>query len=191
MYTSNTRAGLCSRHGCRYLHDPHKQALCKRWLYKDECPKGEFCPLSHKTSPHNSPTCLHFQDGRCKHDNCRFAHVRINPAAPNCEAFGRLGYCEKGNSCSELHAHECPSFSNTGVCPSGDKCRLGHVHRASRMRKVTQSSSADRSPSGTPEEDMKIAEDTQEWVIQPKSGSVHTPHQFTQQADFVPLDADD
>ncbi|KAF1840496.1 uncharacterized protein K460DRAFT_209482 [Cucurbitaria berberidis CBS 394.84] len=188
-----TSTGVCSRHGCRHLHDPNQQALCKRWLYKDECLKGEFCPLSHKTSPHNSPTCLHFQEGRCKNDNCRFAHVRINPAANNCEAFGRLGYCVNGNACPNLHAHECPFFSNTGVCPFFDKCRLGHVHRASRMRKANRSSSADRaSLSGTPEEeDLDTAEDTQEWTIQPKTGSIHNPHQFTQQADFVPLDADD
>ena len=141
--------------------------------------------MSHKPSPHNSPTCLHFQDGRCTNDDCRFAHVHVNPAAPNCDAFGRLGYCEKGKLCPDLHAHECPSFSNTGVCPSGDKCRLGHVHRASRMRQ------ARRSPSGTPEEDLDTAEDTQEWTIQPKTKLVDQPQHFTQQADFVPLDADD
>ncbi|KAH7399539.1 hypothetical protein BKA66DRAFT_452038 [Pyrenochaeta sp. MPI-SDFR-AT-0127] len=186
-----TSTGVCSRHGCRYLHDPTKQALCKRWLYKNDCPKGDFCPLSHKASPQNAPTCLHFQDGRCNNDDCRFAHVRLNPAAPNCDTFGRLGYCEKGNECTELHAHECPSFSNTGACSFGDKCRLGHVHRASRMRKTARSSSVDRSSSDTPEEDLDIAKDSQEGTFQSKSTSSHKPHQFTQQADFVPLDADD
>jgi hypothetical protein len=143
---------------------------------------GEQCSLSHEASPHNAPTCLHFQAGRCNNDDCRFAHVRINPAALNCEAFGSLGYCEKGDKCAELHAHECPSFSNTGTCRYGDDCRLGHVRRASRMRKSTRLSSPARSPSSnTPNrsntpEDMDTAEDNLE--------------QFTQQADFVPFDAD-
>ncbi|KAF1946266.1 hypothetical protein EJ02DRAFT_450715 [Clathrospora elynae] len=191
-----TSTGVCSRHGCRHLHDPNKQALCKRWLYKNDCPRRDHCPLSHEASPHNAPTCLHFQEGRCNNDDCRFAHVRVNPAAPNCEPFGRLGYCEKGDSCPELHAHECPAFANTGACQYGDKCRLGHVHRASRMRKPTRLSSADHSSrsntpdaSDTPEEDMDTAEDTHEW-IRPETRSAQKPHQFTQQADFVPLDSD-
>ncbi|KAF1832930.1 hypothetical protein BDW02DRAFT_501850, partial [Decorospora gaudefroyi] len=188
-----TSTGVCSRPGCYHLHDPNKQALCKHWLYKT-CTKGELCSLSHEPSPHNAPTCLHFQDGRCTNDDCRFAHVRINPSAVNCEAFGRLGYCEKGDTCSELHAHECPTFANTGVCRFGDKCRLGHVLRAARMRKAARLSSSAPSPLSnttdspdTPEVDMDTAEDTQECVI-PKSEPDEKPHLFTQQADFVPFD---
>lgn len=177
-----TLTGVCTRHGCRHLHDPNKQAVCKRWLFKGDCPKGDSCPLSHTPSPHNAPTCQHFQEGRCNNDKCRFAHIRINPAASNCEAFGLVGYCEKGASCPELHAHECPHFSNTGTCPFGDKCRLGHVHRASRMRKTTRHPSEGRSsPSDGPEEDMGNTRD------QP----VQNPHQFTQQVDFVPFDPED
>ncbi|KAF2850744.1 hypothetical protein T440DRAFT_507829 [Plenodomus tracheiphilus IPT5] len=183
-----TSTGVCTRHACHYHHDPNKQALCKRWLYKDDCPKGEFCPLSHAAKPENAPTCLHFQDGRCNNDECRFAHVRVNPAALNCEAFGRLGYCEKGNTCTELHAHECPSFSNTGDCSYGDKCRLGHVHRASRMRKTTRPSSE---ASDRPEDDLDTAEDIQTWIPESKDPLTYKPQQFTQQADFVPLDAGD
>lgn len=190
LCTSDHFLGVCARHGCRYLHDPNKQALCKRWLYKDDCPKGAFCSLSHDASPQNAPTCLHFQDGRCNNDDCRFAHVRVNPAAPNCEAFGRLGYCDKGDTCTELHAHECPSFSNTGMCSYGDKCRLGHVHRASRMRTSTRPSSLENSPSDSHDEDMDTAEDVQEWITASTVASTQKPHQFTQQADFVSLDAD-
>ncbi|XP_014558438.1 hypothetical protein COCVIDRAFT_94637 [Bipolaris victoriae FI3] len=192
MFTS---AGVCSRHGCPYVHDPDKQAVCKRWFYKDACPMGEQCSLSHEASPHNAPTCLHFQAGRCANDGCRFAHVRTNPAALNCEAFGNLGYCEKGDKCAELHAHECPSFANTGTCRYGNECRLGHVRRASRMRKTTRLSSPAGSPSSnTPNrsrtpEDMVTVEDNLEQIT-PKAGADHEPRQFTQQADFVPFDAD-
>jgi hypothetical protein len=188
---SNFHSGVCTRHGCRYIHDPNKQALCKRWLYKNDCPKGDYCSLSHTATSHNAPTCLHFQEGRCNNDNCRFAHVRINPAALNCLAFGRLGYCEKGHTCGELHAYECPTFANTGTCRYGDKCRLGHVRRASRMRQASRPSSVDKSSrSNSPEQELDVAEDVEEWV-HPTSDSGVPPHQFTQQADFVPLAGDD
>ncbi|KAF2132583.1 hypothetical protein P153DRAFT_284284 [Dothidotthia symphoricarpi CBS 119687] len=187
-----TSTGVCSRHGCRHLHDPNKQALCKRWLYKGSCPKGNFCALSHEPSPHNMPTCLHFQDGHCNNDDCRFAHIRINPAASVCEAFGRLGYCEKGDQCANFHAYECPDFSNKGVCRFGDKCQLRHVHRAARMRKTSRrSSEGPSSPSDDAEKDVVDIPETEEWFLNSKNSASHTPHQFTQQMDFVPLDADE
>jgi hypothetical protein len=185
---ANYCAGICSRHGCQDVHDTDKQALCKRWLYKGECPKGDSCPLSHEPSPHNSPTCQHFQDSRCNNDKCRWSHVRINPAAPTCEAFGTMGYCEKGDGCSDLHARECPTFSNTGHCRYGDKCRLGHVHRASRMRKTARLSSDGLSSEGnTPKEVFDDSTDSETWT----GGAAHDPHQFSQQVDFVSLNAED
>jgi hypothetical protein len=189
---SNICVGVCSRHGCSYLHDPNKQAICRRWLYTD-CNKGETCLLSHEASLHNAPTCTHFQDGRCNKDDCHFAHIRVNPAALNCEAFGRLGYCEKGDTCSELHAHECPTFANTGACRFGDKCRHGHVRRANRMRKAARVSSPTRSTtsdgSDVTEDDMDTAQDSHEWVMPQTSDQ--KPHQFTQQEDFVALNSDE
>lgn len=186
-----TSTGVCTRHGCRYIHDPNKQALCKRWLYKDDCPMGDRCSLSHHATPNNSPTCLHFQAGRCTNETCRFAHIRVGDAAQNCEAFGQLGFCEKGDTCGELHAHECPTFANTGTCSYGNKCRLGHVHRASRMRKASRPSSVERSshPSrnASPEHDIQDAINGVVISIDPDN-SARTPHQFTQQEDFVPLD---
>ncbi|KAL6704716.1 hypothetical protein ACN47E_007637 [Coniothyrium glycines] len=189
-----TSTGLCTRHGCHYVHDPNKQALCKRWLFKDDCLKGNLCSLSHKATSHNAPTCLHFQEGRCNNDICRFAHIRVNPTALNCEAFGRLGYCEKGDSCEELHAHECPTFANTGSCPYGDKCRWGHVHRASRMRQASRPSSADvsvhSSRPSTPEQNLDMIADGEQRV-RPTSENNLPPHQFTQQSDYVPLGEED
>ncbi|KAF1912298.1 hypothetical protein BDU57DRAFT_522498 [Ampelomyces quisqualis] len=183
-----TMTGVCSRHGCRHLHDPDKLAICKRWLFKGICPKGDSCPLSHDSSAHNAPTCQHFQEGRCNNDNCRFSHVRVNPAALNCEAFGLLGYCEKGTECSELHAHECPQFSNTGVCPFGDKCRLGHVYRAARMRKAARvSPEGQPSHEGSPRDVPDNTADSETWI----GGAARDTHHFTQQVDFVSLNTDD
>jgi len=194
---SDMSTGVCTRHGCLYLHDPDKQAVCKRWFYKGVCAMGESCSLSHAASAHNAPTCLHFQAGRCNNDDCRFAHIRINPAALNCEPFGCLGYCEKGDTCAELHAHECPNFANTGVCRYGDDCRLGHVRRAARMRKTTRPSSPTRSPSSN-SPDNSDALPRMTWILPEtiwngpcqKLGADQNPQQFTQQVDFVPFDAD-
>lgn len=191
-YVSNVCVGVCSRHGCRHLHDPNKQALCKRWLYKGDCSKGDFCALSHEPSSHNMPTCLHFQDGHCNNDDCRFAHIRVNPAASVCEDFGRMGYCEKGEQCVNFHAYECPDFSNKGTCRFGDKCQLRHIHRASRMRKASRRSSEEPSSSSdAPEEDAVDIPEAEDWGLNSRSSGTHTPHQFTQQMDFVPLDADE
>ena len=99
----------------------------------DSCPNGEMCDLSHDPTPHRVSACHHFLRGNCSNENCRYAHVRVNPAAPVCRPFATLGYCPKGAECTERHTHECPDYDATGVC--GDpKCKLQHVERAGRKR---------------------------------------------------------
>lgn len=189
--TSDFCVGLCTRHGCPLIHDPNKQALCKRWLFKNDCNRGVHCSLSHEPTPHNVPTCLHFQEARCTNEDCRFAHIRVNPAAQICDAFGRLGYCEKGAECADLHAYECPDFANKGECIRGDKCQHRHVHRASRMRKSTgRSSPEDQSRAASPDTGKPSAE-TQDWTTELLRDASHTPQLFTKQVDYVPFDAED
>ncbi|USP77139.1 transcription initiation factor tfiid subunit 7 [Curvularia clavata] len=191
----NPRLGRCSRKVCPHIHDPDKQAVCKRWFYKDTCQMGKLCFLSHVATPRNTPTCTYFMAGRCSNNDCRFAHVRVDPAALNCKKFGRLGYCEKGDTCTELHAHECPYYANQGFCYHGDNCRMGHYHRASRMKasrfpspaSPLASNTSDRS--NTPEDDMDVAGVNLEQNM-PKTDAHQQAHQFTQQADFVSLDDD-
>ncbi|KAF9699776.1 hypothetical protein EKO04_002211 [Ascochyta lentis] len=185
-----TSTGLCTRHGCPLIHDPNKQALCKRWLFKNDCNRGDHCSLSHEPTSHNVPTCLHFQEGRCTNEDCRFAHIRVNPAAQICDAFGRLGYCEKGAECADLHAYECPDFANKGECIRGDKCPHRHVLRASRMRKSTGRSSPEDGSRATSPESVNNTE-TQDWSAQLNQASSHAPQLFTQQVDYVPFDAED
>ncbi|KAI0581626.1 Transcription initiation factor TFIID subunit 7 [Pyrenophora tritici-repentis] len=194
-----TSTGVCSG-VCSYIHDTNKLAACKALLYKGHCNMGPRCSLSHDFSPHNVPTCDYFQHGMCTNESCRFAHVRINDAAPNCEAFGTLGYCEKGDTCPELHAHECPTFANTGECRFGDRCRHGHVRRAARMRNTTRLSSPVQSPSpATPV--TPVTSDAREEKLDTANGSLNTseeslesivveqePKQFTQQDDYISLD---
>ncbi|KAL2024167.1 hypothetical protein VTK56DRAFT_9323 [Thermocarpiscus australiensis] len=119
---------------CRYMHDPHKVAICKDFLQQGDCLNGENCDLSHDPTPERTPTCLHFVRDSCTKPDCKYAHVKVSPAAPVCRAFGFYGYCEKGASCPDRHAFECPDFSNTGTCKIKG-CKLPHRERASVLRK--------------------------------------------------------
>ncbi|TGZ83066.1 hypothetical protein EX30DRAFT_339299 [Ascodesmis nigricans] len=118
---------------CRYIHDPDKVAICPLYLSTGMCPDGDSCDLSHDATPHRVPACHHFLRGNCSHDDCRYAHVRVNPAAPICRAFAYYGYCSDGGNCSKRHVHECPEFDEKGDC-TDPKCKLQHVERAGRKR---------------------------------------------------------
>ncbi|KAK0730811.1 hypothetical protein B0H67DRAFT_596852 [Lasiosphaeris hirsuta] len=120
---------------CRYIHDAGKVAACKDYLQQGECLNGESCDLSHDLSPERTPTCLHFARDSCTKPNCRYAHVKVSPAAPVCRSFGIYGYCEKGADCPDRHAFECPDFSNNGICKSKG-CKLPHRERASALRRA-------------------------------------------------------
>jgi hypothetical protein len=149
---TNIRVGICTRPECRYMHDQNKVAICKAFLFKDNCADGDDCPLSHTPSPHNTVACSHFRKGNCTKDDCHFAHVHVNSSATVCAAFSRLGYCEKGDTCADRHAFdECPDFTNKGVCKAGAACRLTHVRHAGRLRKARPSADAESPLSLTPE----------------------------------------
>ncbi|KAF2186829.1 hypothetical protein K469DRAFT_686068 [Zopfia rhizophila CBS 207.26] len=133
-----TRTGTCKRSSCKYTHDPEKTAICKVFLSKGSCSVGDICPLSHQPSPNCSPTCIHFLRDNCTNEKCRYAHVSISPRAPVCDTFARLGYCDKGAECSNIHTFECPDFVNKGTC-NAKHCRLPHVTHAGRLRRVRSS----------------------------------------------------
>ena len=134
--------GYCP-HGpkCLYTHDAHKVAICKDFLQTGTCQAGDACDLSHNPSSNRVPACVHFLRGKCTNDNCRYAHVRVNPGAPVCRAFATLGYCEAGSSCSERHVHECPDYANKGICRK-PQCVLPHVDRAGQLRKTAAATQA-------------------------------------------------
>ncbi|GJN68404.1 hypothetical protein PLICBS_002447 [Purpureocillium lilacinum] len=118
---------------CRFIHDPHKVAVCKDFLKDGKCANGESCDLSHELTPERVPNCLHYAKGYCAKPDCVFTHSKAAPTAPVCEAFGFCGYCDKGAECGERHVFECPDFSNTGVCKNKG-CKLPHRERASVLR---------------------------------------------------------
>ncbi|KAK4170412.1 hypothetical protein QBC43DRAFT_306146 [Cladorrhinum sp. PSN259] len=177
---------------CRYIHDPHKVAICKSFL-KGSCPLGEDCDLSHDPTPERTPACLHFERDSCKNTDCRYAHVKVSPGAPACHAFGRYGYCDKGVNCTDRHAFGCPDLANTGVCKVKG-CKLPHPERASVLRKTTLSSNVN-STEDAEMEDVSSDEDGQsvdsddvdsdevdEFIGQ---DDVDGGRDFTEQRDFI------
>ncbi|PFH60191.1 hypothetical protein XA68_11320 [Ophiocordyceps unilateralis] len=128
------KIGSCSKGPrCRYLHDPAKVAVCRELLKEGKCSGGDSCDLSHELSPERVPNCVHFAKGHCAKPDCPYTHSKAAPGAAVCEAFGFLGYCEKGSECTERHVFECPDFSNTGSCKTKG-CKLLHRERASVLR---------------------------------------------------------
>ena len=110
--------------------------MCKDFLQTGSCSAGSSCDFSHDPTPERVTACLHFLRGKCSNPSCRYAHVRVNPAAPVCKDFAILGYCGQGAKCPERHVHECPNYANTGICRK-PKCHLPHVDRAGQIRKHT------------------------------------------------------
>lgn len=135
-----TISGRCNRAlTCPYAHIPDRLAICPRFL-RAACPNtADSCPLSHKPSAHNTPSCVHFQaTSTCRNGSeCVYPHVRVAKNAPVCEAFARGGWCDKPpGTCGELHAWECQEFREKGNCSRGRKCGLRHVLRAEKEKEV-------------------------------------------------------
>ncbi|KAF2750666.1 hypothetical protein M011DRAFT_464486 [Sporormia fimetaria CBS 119925] len=106
-------------------------------------------------------------------EHCRYAHIHVNELAPVCEAFARLGYCEKGAQCADHHRFECPDFANKGSCEVKG-CRLPHITHAARLRRARGSPDTE-----TPSDQASSSEEDAE--------SDDYAHALTQQADFIPL----
>ncbi|OJD30892.1 ccch zinc finger protein [Diplodia corticola] len=191
-----TTTGTCAKGPlCRYLHDPHKVAICKDYLLRGNCALGDGCDLSHDPSPNRVPACVHFMRGNCTNDACHYAHIRVNPSASVCRAFGTVGYCEKGSDCAERHVFECPDYANHAVCRN-PKCRLPHVDRAGQIRKAAaaQTASAD-AEMGSPDlssddeydeidsDDVDSDDEIEEDVVM--HGSDDNGQELSQQQDFV------
>ncbi|RDA82335.1 hypothetical protein CP532_4511 [Ophiocordyceps camponoti-leonardi (nom. inval.)] len=118
---------------CRYIHDANKVAICREFLKEGKCGDGDSCDLSHEVSPERVPNCVHYAKGHCTKPDCPYTHSKAAPGAAVCEAFGFLGYCEKGSECTDRHVSECPDFSNSGSCKTKG-CKLLHREKASVLR---------------------------------------------------------
>ena len=114
-----------------------------------------------------------------------------------CDSFARLGFCELGASCAELHVFECPDFSNRGNCDA-EKCPLPHVQRAGALqRRLNGSNGANASPlSSNKEPSMELEDDGPKvGFFEDFTGSGHSPvdkeqtnaSAFAEQEDFIRL----
>jgi hypothetical protein len=139
---------------CPYIHDASKVAVCRDFLRNGHCSQGQFCDLSHDLTYERIPACVHFLRGNCSKQPCKYPHVHVNPAAPICKVFTKLGYCSKGVSCQERHVFECPDYSETGKCDNPN-CRLPHVDRAGQLRQqASEDATSNRSPQDTTSTDI-------------------------------------
>jgi hypothetical protein len=161
-------------------------------LQQGDCPNGDNCDLSHDPIPERTPTCLHFARDSCTKPDCRYAHVKVSPAAPVCRDFGLYGYCAKGAACPDRHAFECPDFSNTGVCKIKG-CKLPHRERASVLRRGAAAAAAaedDEMEDVSSDDDGESIDDddvdsdeVDEFIGHDENGGVD----FEEQKDFIEL----
>jgi hypothetical protein len=82
-------------------------------------------------------------------EHCRYSHVHVAPDAPICDAFAKIGYCEKGPTCFDRHEWECPTYASTGACPN-PHCRLPHIDKAGKLRSNNASSAAGPNAANAP-----------------------------------------
>ena len=183
------KLGQCPRGPrCAHAHNPAKVAICKDFLRSGKCSNGPHCDLSHECSYARVPACAHFQRGKCTKDDCRYAHVRVNPAAPVCRAFSTYGFCETGLLCQERHVFECPDYASSGKCPN-KHCRLPHIDRAGALRQAAsgeaRSSSGSRSGSPLENTDTAMSNPSIEEAMIPLGTSQPSDRQLSSQEDFV------
>ena len=186
---ANFYIGTCTKgQRCPYIHDETKVAACKELLFKQLCPQGPSCNLSHDLTPERTPHCLHFQKGSCAKEKCPFAHVRVSLTAPVCAIFPVYGYCEEGATCPNKHVFECPEFSNTGNCPN-TRCKLPHIHKAANIRRQVVSKDEESDISSDEDDQMidsdDIDSDEAEGFFKPEDGDADMD--FAEQKDFVQM----
>ncbi|KAF2682565.1 hypothetical protein K458DRAFT_419421 [Lentithecium fluviatile CBS 122367] len=193
-----TSTGRCNRSQCPNVHDEKKQALCKAFLFKNNCTYGDACDLSHERNHNNTPHCRYHREGRCTNSNCSFVHSEIDNTGRVCESFARVGYCENGGQCPDLHAFICPALANEGSCAAGKSCRFKHVRHALRSQAASRRPSDSGVPLGNSGASLILhTPDAANALFDPDTNSVqdtingsNSPaesHAITLQHDYIPF----
>jgi hypothetical protein len=120
--------------------------------------------------------------GSCTNPTCQYVHITPKEGAKVCEAFARLGYCDAGGDCSNLHVFECPDYANKGEC-TDKACHLPHVERATQLRRLA-GSSADVSSNDNSDIDDDADEPEAAPAFVGAEGELPTSA-FSQQAAFI------
>ncbi|EME32408.1 zinc finger CCCH-type containing 3 isoform 1 [Galdieria sulphuraria] len=119
-----TRFGLCTDKQCRFIHDPERVFVCRRFI-SGSC-QNPGCKLLHTREENRMPVCLRFLSGLCGKNNCPFVHVNIGKNPEICKDFVFRGFCSQGRLCCRLHTWDCVEFWKTGQCSNFEKCPLRH-----------------------------------------------------------------
>ncbi|CAM9156970.1 unnamed protein product [Pylaiella littoralis] len=146
------RFGKCSKSDeeCRYVHDKTKVAVCRAFLRKGGCDKGDKCLLTHAVQAEKMPVCIYFEKGMCFTPNCPYLHVKVSRNAAVCPSFLK-GYCPDGTACRLKHELPDPRKRARddviGVEQGGDDDKA----TSSKKRKTEPASEKDgvRSPSSS------------------------------------------
>ncbi|KAK4524205.1 hypothetical protein GAYE_SCF02G2104 [Galdieria yellowstonensis] len=119
-----TRFGVCNDKQCRFVHDPEKVFVCRKFI-SGSCIDPN-CTLLHTTEKDRLPVCLRFLSGLCGKEDCPFVHVNVGKNAEICKDFVFKGFCSQGRFCSKLHTWDCVEFWKTGRCSKTETCPLRH-----------------------------------------------------------------
>lgn len=90
--------GKCSKsdEACRYVHDKAKVAVCRAFLRKGGCDKGDKCLLTHAVQAEKMPVCIYFERGMCFTPNCPYLHVKVSQNAAVCPSFLKVRVVVRG-----------------------------------------------------------------------------------------------
>lgn len=90
--------GKCSKsdEACRYVHDKAKVAVCRAFLRKGGCAKGDKCLLTHAVQAEKMPVCIYFERGMCFTPNCPYLHVKVSQNAAVCPSFLKVRVAGSG-----------------------------------------------------------------------------------------------
>lgn len=88
------RFGKCSKsdEDCRFVHDKAKVAVCRAFLRKGGCDKGDECLLTHAVQAEKMPVCIYFEKGMCFTPNCPYLHVKVSQNAAICPSFLKVPF---------------------------------------------------------------------------------------------------
>eukprot|EP00903_Cladosiphon_okamuranus_P012629 g11815.t1 len=134
------RFGKCSKsdEDCRYVHDKSKVAVCRAFLSKAGCDKGDKCLLTHAIQAEKMPVCIYFERGMCFTPNCPYLHVKVSRNAAVCPSFLK-GYCPDGTACRLKHELPNPRKRTRDVSNERDQ---GSRDDEATSRKKTRSGAA-------------------------------------------------
>ncbi|CAM9215422.1 unnamed protein product [Scytosiphon promiscuus] len=118
------RFGKCSKSDeeCRFVHDKAKVAVCRAFLRKGGCDKGDECLLTHAVQAEKMPICIYFEKGMCFTPNCPYLHVKVSQNAAVCPSFLK-GYCPDGTTCRLKHELPDPRKRKREAPTGGDQIK--------------------------------------------------------------------